>query len=388
MSSPSQPLVGIYVHDTPGAVARARAIVPHLAARVVLLSRMPLDVPGLTDLLRVRLPLPPSSAVPVVDPTAGPVLSSAVVAGIATWVEQESPDLLVVDGPLDVALIGRLCGVPTVPIRRPGRPVGPGHVATHHLAAAWLAPYPEALEPEDTPTELRRRTVHAGFLSPFDGRRLGQRAARRKLGLVEDDRHVTVVAGQGGIGVDAAQVVEAAEAAPAWTFSVLGRCPGTADDHDRVHLVGWREDPLPHLVASDVVIARPSLSTIGDVAAVERPLALIPTDRSDDEERRLARALEDAHAAMVLDRWPAAMAWPALLADLLDQTTRPMKQLADGRGARRAAETIDAWALEPPLDAATELALAARADASAHDDAGDPQVIDGRLGPLAIAAER
>jgi UDP-N-acetylglucosamine--N-acetylmuramyl-(pentapeptide) pyrophosphoryl-undecaprenol N-acetylglucosamine transferase len=389
LSPDPRPLVGLYVHDSPGAVARARAVVPHLTAKTVLLSRASLDGPGFGDLLTLRLPPPAPGSMPLVDPAADAVLGGDLVARVATWVQQETPDLLVVDGPLDLALVGAVCGVPTVPLRRMGRPVGPGHVATHHLAASWLAPYPAALEPADTPMELRQRTVHAGFLSPFEGRRLGVRAARRKLGLDEDARHVTIVAGQDGMGIRTADLVAAADAAVHWTFSVLGRVEGGAADHPRVHLAGWRDDPLPHLIAADVVVSGASLSVVADVAAVERPLAVIPASRRDDEEVRLAGALEEAGAATVLDAWPGAMAWPALLADLLDQPTRPMKRLADGRAARRAAEWIDAWALSAPVAPATELARVERRPAviDVRREPVPEEVVHGRTGPLAVAAE-
>jgi UDP-N-acetylglucosamine--N-acetylmuramyl-(pentapeptide) pyrophosphoryl-undecaprenol N-acetylglucosamine transferase len=347
MSNVIKPLVGLYIHDRPGPVGRARAIVPRLTSRVALFRSGAPD-PLFDDIASVSVPPPPPHAVPVVDGCGDAVLGPGLAARLSRWVEEEEPALLLVDGSLDVALLGRLIGVPVVPVRRPFAGVGAAAGAVHELAAAWLAPFPAALEPVDTPPEIRRRTVHAGFVSRFEGRRLGQRAARRRIGVPEDARHVTVIAGSEGLSLDAAAIETASAAASAWTFSVLGPCSGVDSASSRVRFEGWCDDVFPHLVAADVVIASASCSAIADVAAAGRPLALVPGE--DAEGQVLAGALEELGAAVVLDGWPSAIAWPALLADLLDLPTRPLRSLADGRASRRAARWIDAWAVSPPAD--------------------------------------
>lgn len=347
MSNAIKPLVGLYLHDRPGPLGRARAIVPRLSSRVALFRRGPAD-PVFDDVGSISVPPPPSKAVPLVDATGDAVLGPRLATRLARWVEEDEPALLVVDGPLDVALLARLIGVPVVPVRRPFAGVGAAAGAVHELAAAWLAPFPAALEPVDTPPEIRRRSVHAGFVSRFEGRRLGQRAARRRIGVPEDGRHVTVIAGSDGLNLDARAIQTASATASAWTFSVLGPCSGVDTSGSRVRFEGWCDDVFPHLVAADVVIAGASCSAIADVAAAGRPLALVPG--AEPEGRALATALEQLGAAVVLDGWPGPVAWPALLAELLDLPTRPLRSLADGRASRRAARWIDAWAASPPAD--------------------------------------
>lgn len=354
MPNATRPLVGYYVHDRAGPAARARAIVPRISSRVTMLQTRgqndgrthgssTFEIDGVDQLV---LPPPPSGATPLVDPDGDAVLGPELAGRLATWIQEEQPDLLVVDGSLDVALLGRFMGLPVVPVRRATSVIGATAGAINQLASAWLAPFPAALESLDTPPEVQRRTMHAGFVSRFEGRRLGQRAARRRIGVPEEGRHVTVISGSDGLGVDAAHLTTAAATATAWTFSVIGPCPNVEPDTPRVRFEGWRDDPSAHLVAADVVISSASASTIADVAAIGRPLALVPGDRPD--ARALAEAMEELGAAVVLDGWPEPLAWPALLADLLDHPTRPLRALADGRAARRAAQWIDAWAASPP----------------------------------------
>ncbi len=370
MSNAIKPLVGLYIHDRPGPLGRARAIVPRLDSRVTLFRSGTPD-PLLDEVGSITVPPPPTRAVPLVDGSGDAVLGPRLAARLARWVEDEDPALLVVDGPLDVALLGRLIGVPVVPVRRPFAGVGAAAGAVHELATAWLAPFPAALEPADTPPEIRRRTVHAGFVSRFEGRRLGQRAARRRIGVPEDGRHVTVISGSDGLDLDAGAIESAAATAAAWTFSVLGPCSNVGNSSSRVRFDGWCEDVFPHLVAADVVIAGASCSAIADVAAAGRPLALVPGPEA--EGRALAGALEELGAAVVLDGWPAPIAWPALLADLLDLPTRPLRSLADGRASRRAARWIDAWAASPPADP-TEARAMLRSAGGRHEAPDRPAV--------------
>ena len=377
--------VGIYIDAAPGPIARARSIIEHLQAQVTVLSSGP--IPQSDGCVHHQLPPSRRGLPPVVDPTAFPVTGPDTVAWLAEWIHQEAPDLLVVDGSSDVALVGRLAGVPVVPVRRFGRPPGAGERALEHVAAAWLAPYPAVLEPETTSASVRFRTLHAGLMSPLQGRRLGKDEARRRLGLDRGVRHVTIVTGAEGLGAGRHEVVAAARAATGWSFSVIGRCGGQADGASpaNVRIEGWLDDPLPHLVAADVVVAGASLSSVSDVAVVRRPLALVPRPSHGNAEARLARAVADLHAAVVLETWPQSGAWPGLLADLLALEPRGLRKLSDGRGARRAAEWIDAWASSPPPDAAAELATSLTAQPGPRAERDVPQDGD-PTGDLGVAA--
>jgi UDP-N-acetylglucosamine--N-acetylmuramyl-(pentapeptide) pyrophosphoryl-undecaprenol N-acetylglucosamine transferase len=376
--------IGYLISDRPGALARARAIVPRLRGEVTLFHRGP--APDLDEADLVALPLSPAGEYALSDAEADPVIGPETALLLARWAVERQPDLLIVDGPMDLALLGRCTGLPIVPLRRPGAMVGPVVGAVQDLAAAWLAPFPASLESADVPPEVRRRTLYAGFVSRFEGRGLGRRAARRRLGLPEEGRHVTVLIGGETPPVEAARFEQAAATASAWSFSVVGSCTGVQKDGERLRFHGWCEDVYPHLRAADVVIATSSVSAVADVAAAGRPLALVPG--RDAASMELATGLEQLGAAVVLDDWPGALTWPALLADLLDQPTKPLRSLADGRAAKRAAQWIDAWAAAPPRDP-----RGIRADEREADEALEraqhrqPLLRDGTPPPFATAAE-
>jgi hypothetical protein len=392
-----RPTVGLLTHGSAGAWTRAHAIVRHLRSPVTVLSPAPAPQ-GLAGLVPVvRLPTGVGIG-GVVEPGHEPGLGAAGTAALAHWLEQERPAIVLVDGMADAALQARLAGATVIPLRRFARQDTPGYVGLRHAAAAWLAPYPAALEPVDTPPEVRARTVHAGFLSRFEGRRTSRAAARRRLGIDREARHVTILAGPDGIGGDLAQIAAIAAVARSWTFSVLGRV-ATGDHPDvpmdpRVKVEGWLQDPFAHLAAADVIVCAASLGAVADVAVVRRPFAVITGTNGapTPQAQRLGYALEEARAAAALDRWPDPLAWPALLAELLDHDTKALRRITDGRGSRRAADWVDGWALTPPLDPAAEANLAVpAADTDVHvlhdHQPAVRTLVSGRVDHLGAVAE-
>lgn len=376
--------IGYLIGERPGAVARARAIVPRLRGQVTVFHRG--VAPDIDEATLVALPLSPAGAYALNDAEADPVLGPETALLLARWAVEQRPDLLIVDGPMDLALLGRCTGLPIVPLRRPGAASGPVVGAVQDLAAAWLAPFPASLESADVPPEVRRRTLYAGLVSRFEGRGLGRRAARRRLGLDEDGRHVTVLIGGETPPVDASRFEQAAATASAWTFSIVGNCSGVHTDSERLHFHGWCDDVFTHLRAADVVVATSSTSAVADVAAAGRPLALVPG--RDAASMELAVGLEQLGAAVVLDDWPGPLTWPALLADLLDQPTKPLRSLADGRASKRAAQWIDAWAAAPPRDPRGMRADDREAEeASQRAQDRQPLLRDGTPPPFATAAQ-
>jgi hypothetical protein len=334
-----------YAHDRAGALARARAVRPHLESRATVLAR--LSTPGLD----------PSSADLVVlgdEPTRDPL------EGLAEQVASLHPDLVVVDGGVDPWAASARLPIPVVGVRRPTW-TSPGSAVRAH-PVAWLAPFPAVLDAGDLGTELLARTLHAGFLSPFVGSRLTRGAARRRLDLDPQGRHVTVLAGQAGLGIDRPTVLAAAARTRGWTFSVLGACEGSDEPGERVQFLPWTTDVFTHLVAADAVVGGASPSLVADVAAARRPFAVIARGDAGDEERSFAANLERSGAAVAMPSWPPAVAWPALLAEVVDLSLRPLRRLEDGRGPRRAASWLDELVAAMPAAGGEGSRLAATGD--------------------------
>ena len=354
--------VVFYVHDRGDALARARAVLPHLGGRGTIVAQA--TTPGLDRRL-------PELVVTGRDPAAnGSGSAPAVLAGAATvtpslvddhldtlegLLPALAPDLVVVDGGVDAYRVAERTEVPVVGVRGatwtgPAEPVAP-------WPAAWLAPFPAVLDRSGAPPEVQEHTLYAGLLSLSTGSRLTRAAARRRLGLEVHGCHLTIALDRDAEPLDVARLVSAVERAPRWSASVVGQVGHAGQGTDapssaRLHVEPDASRLLPHLVAADAVLSDGSLGILAEVAAVRRPLAVLAGAAARGGDPLLGEALEALGAAILLPTWPPEVAWPALLAELLDHPTRPLAHLDDGRGPRRAAAWLDGWAAEAPVAAA------------------------------------
>jgi UDP-N-acetylglucosamine--N-acetylmuramyl-(pentapeptide) pyrophosphoryl-undecaprenol N-acetylglucosamine transferase len=362
-----------FVGDGTGARTRFAAVLPHLTGmRVSLVTVGPAgEVPaGVDGVVELPWGVLGKEGATRRDPSR-----------LRAWLTSDRPDLLVVDGSGEVAAAARAVGVPTVRVRRPGAGAARVTGVLEAVGAGEIAPYPPVLEPPGTPTWLRERTVHAGLLSRFAGRRPHRRAGRRALGIAPEAAVVTVLCGGDGLG-GSDELVASAEATPRWTWLVVGRCGSTTPDlPGNLLRLGWRDDPWPALEAADVVVGSGALSVVAEVASAERPLVVVPRPgRADDEEH--ARLLAEAGAAYHAPRWPAPGSWAPLLDRVAGSDPDRLTRLDDRRGPARAADWLRSWARTPPHGAPSGRATT---DGGHHPVRAD-QIL--RLGEPRTAAER
>jgi hypothetical protein len=326
-----RPLIGYYVHHHGGGhAARARAIAAHLDCRVAMLSSLPAR--QLRDAELVPLPLDTDGGTPTAPPELhyAPLRSRGLsrrMALIAGWIAAHEPDVFVVDVSVEVAALARLCGVPVVYVRQTGR----RDDAPHRLAYGWashlLAPYPAWLEPAATPPELRRRTVHAGAITRFDG------APRPRDGAAGRPARVLAI---GPRALPRAAAIAAA--APGWeVLAAVSAGPDPVPDGVRI-LDAARID-LDLLASCAVVVAPAGANTVAEVAFARCGLVCIPEPRPFDEQSERGRDLERIGAAAVLRSEPADRGWPELLDLALARAAR-LEPWADGGGAPRAARFL------------------------------------------------
>ena len=342
-SGPARRPVGYYVHHHGhGHRARAEAVLRHLRAPAVVLTSAPLTE-GLARVADV-VPLPLDTDVEGGAPPSflhyAPIESAGLrerMATIAAWAARARPALLVVDVSVEVALLGRLLGLPVVVVRQHGTRTDLPHRLAYEAAAALLAPYPVGLEDDTAPDDVRAKTHYAGGFSRFDGRPPVPRDASDGDGRPG----VLVLSGSGGSARTPEQIAAAARATPDWEWTVLGGGEALTSVSENVRWRGWTEDPWPHLSRADVVVAHAGHNAVMEVAAARRPLVCLPEARPFDEQHGKARALERLGAALVLDRWPKPAAWPRLLADVRRRSTDALAALNDGQGAIRAAAFLD-----------------------------------------------
>lgn len=134
-------------------------------------------------------------------------------------------------------------------------------------------------------------------------------AARAELGLPVDGRVLLVTGGSQGakrINEAVAALLPRILALPDWTvLHVAGPANmesirALAGDHPRYHLVGYMERMPAAIVASDMVISRAGATTLAELAAVGRPMLLVPYPHAGGHQRLNAEAIVAAGAGIEL----------------------------------------------------------------------------------------
>lgn len=284
--------IGWYVHHHgAGHLTRARVVGRALAARgheVTLLGSRLRDVPA--ALGRLDLPMDDEGVDPRRDEvTAGGRLHWAPLrhsgfrgrgASLAAWVADQGPDLLVVDVSVEMAMLGRLLGVPVVVVAQPGERTDEPHRAVYDIASAVLAPWPAGWSQLVAPhlANARAEVVEVGGIS-----RLAAPA-----GVPATERQGVVLAG--GEGFDDPDLADRITASvPGLRWQVLdGRT--------------WVDDLAPVLAAAEVVVAHCGQNAVADIAAIGRPTLLLPQERPFADQDRLATALAARGLARIVVR--------------------------------------------------------------------------------------
>ena len=338
-------MIGYYVHHQgAGHLTRMRAIAAELEMPVWGLSSVPEPAgweSGWTVLARDD---GPSSEDPRrnSDPTAHGVLHWAPLhheglarrsEQIARWVVEHRPRALVVDVSAEVALLGRLCGVPTVVVAMPGQRDDRTHQMAYDAADALLAPWPRGSHGRDWPSHWVDKAWFVGGFSRFDSLTPAESAPAEPAPTERAPagrRTVLLLWGAGGRSTSEGQVRSAQAATPGWRW--IERSPGTRSSADL-----WAE-----LQRADVVVSHAGQNAVAEIAAARRPAVIVAQDRPFDEQGATARALERWEIGVGCPRWPAPQAWPATLELAVARGGARWSRWSTGHGARRAAEHLTA----------------------------------------------
>jgi hypothetical protein len=329
-------MIGYYAHHQgAGHLTRMQVIAAELEVLVWGLSSAPKPAGwerGWTALARDDGPRPGAPGRDS-DPTAHGVLHWAPLhhdglarrsEQLSRWVVDHSPRALVVDVSVEVALLGRLCGVPTVVVAMPGQRDDRTHRLAYDSADALLAPWPRGAHGLDWPSHWVDKAWFVGGLSRFDS--LTPRAQPVPSGGAPAGRRtVLLLWGAGGRSTSERQVRAAQEATPQWRW--VERSPGATPAADL-----WEE-----LQRADVVVSHAGQNAVAEIAAARRPAVIVAQERPFDEQVATARALERWQIGVGCARWPAPQEWPAILELALSRGGARWSRWSTGHGARDAA---------------------------------------------------
>jgi predicted glycosyltransferase len=318
-STVALPQVGYYVHHHGhGHWRRAQAIAQCLDCPVTLIGS---NLPALpAPLLRLDLPGDTAPGMQVARFATLHYAPLAVdglrerMALLADWMRRHWPCVLVVDVSVEVALLARLLGVPTVYVRQHGQRDDPAHLQAYACASTLLAPWPafmDSLAGEQGSADnaaILARTRYSGWLSRYpQGRGAAAEAGR-----------VLVIIGQGGTAIGVPQLHALARACADYRFRVIGLPSGTLADEGAAapaNLIdlGQMAEPFDELCRAEIVIGSAGDGVVGEVASLGCRYVAIAESRPFDEQLQQARRLQALGLAIGLEAWPDGERWPEIL---------------------------------------------------------------------------
>ena len=244
---------------------------------------------------------------------------------VSAWIARRRPRLVVADVSSEVAVLARLHGVPVVSVVLPGRRADDAHLLGFGVSTALIAAWPHAARGllPGLPSAVADRVRPVGAISRFG---IASAGAPRRPGR----SRVTVLLGRGGGAPTREELDAARRQSPAWEWTIL-------DGRGRR---GWRADPLPALLDSDVVVCQAGQNALAEVAAVRRPAVVVPADRPHDEQRVTAQVLASGEwPVKVVDPFPRT-GWATLLDAVQALDGSAWSTWCDGHGAERAAQLL------------------------------------------------
>lgn len=246
-------------------------------------------------------------------------------AQLAEWAAVHRPRSLVVDVSVEVALLARLCGVPTVVVAMPGVREDRAHRLAYDTADALLAPWPRGSHDLGWPREWTDKAWFVGGISRFDHltptRPVPTPAA-------PGGGTVLVLWGAGGRTTTDADLEAARAATPSWTW--VERSPGIHSDTPL-----WED-----LQRADVVVTHAGQNAVAEVAAARRPAVVVAQRRPFDEQSATAQVLDQLGIAVGCTTWPAPGSWPDLLQLALARGGDGWRLWSTGTGASDAADHL------------------------------------------------
>jgi predicted glycosyltransferase len=219
--------------------------------------------------------------------------------------------LFVVDVSVEIAMLSRLCGVPTIVVRQHGLREDLPHQICYRNAVGLLAPFDVRMSGQ-VPEWVDKKTFYTGGLSRFAP--IADTSDANK-------KQVAVLIGSGGTSINENFIDYISSQCPQWTFHILGDSQRLSTVNN-LHFHGKLNDPQDILAKCCIVIGNAGHNTVMECASLNKRFIAIAEKRPFEEQEEKARIIEELALAVHV---PASkilrVDWKEILENLL--TTRP-----------------------------------------------------------------
>lgn len=231
------------------------------------------------------------------------------VAMMTAFFQKKQPLLLIVDVSVEVTLLARLAGVPTIVMRQHGLREDLPHLMAYQSAALLLAPFSKSISPKSAQWVIDK-TEYVGGFSRFS----------KGHSEAEKHHHVAIVVGSGGTSIDAQFVEHLANACSDFYFHVIGKIKGEHHPFPNIEYCGHLDEPKSILDLCSVVIGNTGHNTVMEMASLQKRFIGIPETRPFEEQLDKANAISALPGVKIVHPKDFfTTKWPLLLNELQAQ---------------------------------------------------------------------
>jgi len=195
--------------------------------------------------------------------------------------------LFIVDVSVEIAMLSRLCGVPTIVVMQHGLRADLPHQICYRNAVGLLAPFDERMSGQ-VPEWINRKTFYTGGLSRFAPGADTSDASKKQ---------VAVLIGSGGTSIDEQFLGYLSSQCPQWTFHILGNSQQSSNGNN-LHFHGKLNDPQAVLANCCLVIGNAGHNTVMECASLNKRFIAIAEKRPFAEQEEKARIIEELGLAI------------------------------------------------------------------------------------------
>lgn len=232
---------------------------------------------------------------------------------------QRNIDLMIIDVSAEVAMLCRAASVPYLYVRLPGLRDDTPHLEAFTGALALLAPYPQVLEAEMTPSWVRQKTLYLDFINAPKKDATSREDFVKTLVTLTDtptennmfealstaSHIITVIKGYGGHEAIDAKLPELRQLLPNAFIISLG--PIDEAMRSYVDIATHVNDVTPFLAHSDYLLMACGLNAVAQAYYYATPLVVLPDERPHQEQEVMAQALVNQGRALSWEQFKRSM---------------------------------------------------------------------------------
>ena len=228
------------------------------------------------------------------------------VAIMTEFFRSAFPMVLVVDVSVEVTLLARLAGIPTIVMRQHGLRDDLPHLMAYQSAECLLAPFSSSIAPLSAKW-VEEKTIYTGGFSRFS----------QSKSNIEIPHQVAVIVGSGGTSINTSFLEFLAISSPDFYFLIIGKIEGKPIEHTHIEYLGHLDEPKEVLDQCCIVIGNTGHNTVMEMASLNKRFIGIPESRPFEEQVDKARAITSiAGVRIVLPETLFQIHWNDLLNEM------------------------------------------------------------------------